>query len=761
MAIYRGDMDMDDLNDMLMGEMTDDTLIGGMGNDELDGMGGDDRLIGGPGADVLIGGTNGMLGDTADYIRSDGGVYVDIGSIFNIDDDDKPPIHSGHAEGDTITEVENIFGSKFGDILRGNHQANRLFGYRGDDILAGREGNDYLRGESGADAVMGDAGSDMLFGDMGNDKVSGGSGHDMLWGGKGDDVLRGGTGSDVLEGGAGADLLDGGGYMVDDDGDPTETRLDEGNSADTAAYTLSDMPVTINMSYVGNPDPTKVEAAGGHAEGDTFMSIENVTGSMHDDMLAGDSGVNSIKGGMGDDTIKGTGSADPDAEDMGDRLSGGEGMDTLYGGAGNDTLDGGMGDDALKGDDGSDTLRGGPGADKLFGGRFDPETMMAGDDDVKTATVTFNENGRITAATGDTADYSMSEEGVMVSLTPDDHDDDRNTPDNIMGKGGDAEGDELQGIENLTGSDHKDMLGGDSGDNYLKGGAGNDWDEEAIRGREGGLFGEGGDDTIAGGSGNDWLNGGGDDDYLLGDSGHDMLLGGPGGGYTAAVAQVVDGDGNVTTPASPEMFAETLKGGSGNDTLKGGLSDADTPAPEVELLDGGTGNDTADYSDHGATNAVTITLDDDGNFNDDPDATGFDAALDRLISIENLTGGAGNDALTGNKFANILAGGAGEDTLMGGGGSDTFVFARETGAPATGTEDGIGDFSKADGDMIDLSAFGLSNAQLGTILSAATTGSPDANLVVYTLDLTPYGGRDIEVTMKERFAELDADDFMI
>ncbi len=540
---------------------------------------------------------------------------------------------------------------------------------------------------------------------------------------------------------------------------PAWDRFD--NLTNFPGYTLSDMPVTINMSYVGNPDPTKVEAAGGHAEGDTFMSIENVTGSMHDDMLAGDSGVNSIKGGMGDDTIKGTGSADPDAEDMGDRLSGGEGMDTLYGGAGNDTLDGGMGDDALKGDDDSDTLRGGPGADKLFGGRFDPETMMAGDDNVMTATVTFNENYRIVAVTGDTADYSMSEEGVMVSLTPDDHDDDRNTPDNIMGKGGDAEGDELEGIENLTGSDHKDMLGGDSGNNYINGGAGNDWDEEAIRGREGGLFGGGGDDTIAGGSGNDWLNGEGGNDYLMGNSGHDMLLGGPGGGYTAAVAQVTDADGNVTTPASPEKFDEVLMGGSGNDTLKGGLSDAATPAPEVELLDGGTGNDTADYSDHAAANAVTITLDDDGNFNDAPTAAGFNAALDRLISIENLTGGAGDDALTGNKFANVLAGGDGQDTLEGMGGSDTFVFARETGAPATGTEDSIADFSKASGDMIDLTAFGLSNTQLGTILRTASPTDTDANLVVYTLDLTPYGGRDIQVTMGERFAELDADDFII
>ena len=427
MAIYRGDM-MDDLNDMLMGGMDDDTLIGGMGNDELDGMGGDDRLIGGPGADVLIGGTNGMIGDTADYIRSNSGVYVDIGSIFNIDDDDKPPIHSGHAEGDTITEVENIFGSKFGDILRGNHQANRLFGYRGDDILSGREGNDYLRGESGADAVMGDAGSDMLFGDLGNDKVSGGSGHDMVWGGKGDDVLQGGTGNDVLEGGSGEDLIDGGGYKMMD-GEPTEERL-ENDGSDTAAYTRSDMPVTINLMYA-DPDP-RPEAMGGHAEGDIFMSIENVTGSMHDDMLAGDNGKNTIKGGMGNDSIKGTGDTVESraAMDMADKLYGEEGMDTLYGGAGDDSLDGGMGNDALKGEDGSDKLTGGPGADKLFGGRFDPDTMMAGDDDQMTGSMMADGT-----MIGDAAAYEKSPEGVMVSLIAKDHDDNRNTPDTVCGRG--------------------------------------------------------------------------------------------------------------------------------------------------------------------------------------------------------------------------------------------------------------------------------------------------------------------------------------
>jgi len=42
--------------------------------------------------------------------------------------------------------------------------------------------------------------------------------------------------------------------------------------------------------------------------------------------------------------------------------------------------------------------------------------------------------------------------------------------------------------------------------------------------------------------------------------------------------------------------------------------------------------------------------------------------------IENLIGGAGNDALTGHNANNILTGGPGNDTLTGGAGNDTYVF---------------------------------------------------------------------------------------
>ena len=50
---------------------------------------------------------------------------------------------------------------------------------------------------------------------------------------------------------------------------------------------------------------------GGHAAGDTFSNIENLTGSSHNDTLNGDDGDNILAGGAG-----------------ADRLDGGDGTDT-------------------------------------------------------------------------------------------------------------------------------------------------------------------------------------------------------------------------------------------------------------------------------------------------------------------------------------------------------------------------------------------------------------------------------------------------
>lgn len=90
------------------------------------------------------------------------------------------------------TQIENLLGSSFDDILTGNAAAN---------IIQGGKGNDTLDGKSGADN---------LFGGTGNDVLMGGEGNDILTGGLGKDTLTGGTGTDrfVFDSTLGGDNVD-------------------------------------------------------------------------------------------------------------------------------------------------------------------------------------------------------------------------------------------------------------------------------------------------------------------------------------------------------------------------------------------------------------------------------------------------------------------------------------------------------------------------------------------------------------------------
>lgn len=136
------------------------------------------------------------------------------------------------------------------------------------------------------------------------------------------------------------------------------------------------------------------------------------------------------------------------------------------------------------------------------------------------------------------------------------------------------------------------------------------------------LTGTPGNDTLTGTQWSDWIGGVEGDDRLLGLEGND-----------------------------------TLVGGDGDDLLVGGVGD--------DRLDGGAGVDTADYAD--ATATVVVDL-----------STGLASGQhgnDTLLSIENVTGGAGNDVITGDQADNILRGGAGADSLTGGAGSDTASYA--------------------------------------------------------------------------------------
>jgi Ca2+-binding RTX toxin-like protein len=162
--------------------------------------------------------------------------------------------------------------------------------------------------------------------------------------------------------------------------------------------------------------------------------------------------------------------------------TGTSGNDTLKGGGGDDLISGMAGNDKLYGGDGSDFLEGGAGADMLNGG-----------------------------SGIDVASYLNSSSGVAVSLL------------SGTGSAGDAEGDQLVGIEGVYGSRYDDKLWGDDNGNALWGDGGND----TLKGYGGNdsLFGHGDDDTLFGMDGNDVLRGGEGDDTINGGMGQDGLFG--------------------------------------------------------------------------------------------------------------------------------------------------------------------------------------------------------------------------------------------
>ena len=699
-------------DDMLTGMDGDDVLSGWGGDDDIQGGAGNDRLIGGPGADMLNGGPGSM--DIASYTGSPGGVRVDLATSFTDTTDERPAVRGGHAEGDSLTSIEVIWGSAFGDIFFGNHSPNHLFGNAGDDIIHGRGGNDLLRGGPDNDLLGGEGtddeeGDDTLYGDGGGDQLKGGTGDDTLFGGMGNDELMGGSGSDVLEGGPGADMLNG------------------GNGIDTAAYKMSPEAVTVDLRHPMPTDPKVMAPMGGDAEGDTLEGIENLRGSMYGDMLTGldpqtaedgtvlYNGANKLFGNMGDDMLKGMGGDDT--------LQGGKGDDTLYGGEGDDKLMGEMGDDALKGEDGDDTLIGGPGADKLFGHKFDAETMKPDDEG---------------DSMDDTADYSMSDAGVTIDLSkvtramP--------TP---TGEGGHAEGDEFFDIEHLKGSMHDDMLGGNDEMNTL--------------------YGMGGDDMLSGGANKDKLMGDAGDDTLEGGMGIDELKGGAGDDvfvYKGATIDDIVPDAATDDTDTPDAD-ESLHRAIDLDTLDGG--EFDTSNDGDLLVDGGAGMDTIDVSaatHNSATSGVNVDLNtrvvtkrptDDTDTTDVNEANvgKMDVAVytsiekviggdghDRLTGYESssttLVGGAGNDIMTGGDRADMIEGGSGHDSMVGGEGDDTIVggAGNDTLNGGLGTDryvytggrDTITMFEislRGDSEKIDITSQGLTEADVEQILATA------------------------------------------
>uniref|UniRef100_UPI0008083AD4 type I secretion C-terminal target domain-containing protein n=1 Tax=Aeromonas hydrophila TaxID=644 RepID=UPI0008083AD4 len=194
--------------------------------------------------------------------------------------------------------------------------------------------------------------------------------------------------------------------------------------------------------------------------------------------------------------------------------------------------------------------------------------------------------------------------------------------------------------------------------------------------------------------GSDRIDGGAGDDILFGDAIH--FAGINGEGY-AAIKQYVAGKlsaGSVTDAqvhdyitdhasefdqSSNNDKADVLIGGDGNDILFGqGGDDFLFGGAGNDILFGGAGNDTL-YGESGNDTLYG------GSGND------------------TLYGGSGDDTLSGGLGNDILVGGLGNDILKGDGGADTFTWLQGDTAAGSVAKDYVVDFSKAEGDKLDLS----------------------------------------------------------
>src|SRR5262245_35372817 len=216
-------------------EATDDTdqIFGYGGDDWIYADDGDDVLTGGYGADILLGG-DGV--DTANYDDSDVGVIVNL-AITPYGDGRGS---GGTAEGDFLSEIENLNGSPYDDTFFGSGGSNTLAGHGGNDLLVGSGGADILDGAAGSDGVAyygstqgvfvslythnasyGDADGDQL---IGIENLIGSYHDDDLWGDDGANRLTGLSGNDSLKGFGGNDILSGG------DGNDSLYGMDRGDT---------------------------------------------------------------------------------------------------------------------------------------------------------------------------------------------------------------------------------------------------------------------------------------------------------------------------------------------------------------------------------------------------------------------------------------------------------------------------------------------------------------------------------------------------
>ncbi len=702
-------------NNMLTGNTEINTLSGGDGNDTLNGGGGVDILVGGLNNDLYIVDTS---NETITEDANEGTDKVESSATFSLAN---------------IINVENLTLTGGAAInATGNAGNNTLTGNIATNILSGGGGNDILVGGLGDDIYIVDTTTDIIteLAIQGTDTVqsavtfslanltnvenltltgttaisgTGNAGNNLLIGNTAINTLNGGGGNDTLNGGGGVDILVGGLkndlYIVDTITETITEAANEGTDTVESAVTFS----LANLINVENLTLTGITAI-------------SATGNVGNNLLIGNTGINTLTGGSGNDTLNGAGGLDIlvgglnndvyIVDTITDIIIEGtnEGIDTVEssvnfslanfitvnnvenltltgttaisgnGNAGDNLLTGNTAANTLTGDGGNDTLNGGGGKDSLVGGLNNDVYIVDTTTDIITEGV--NEGT-------DTVESSVTFSLVTV-----------NNIENLT----------LAGSSqiNATGDVRNNLLIGNTANNTLNGGGGND--------------------TLVGGLGNDI--------YIV-DTTINTITEGANEGMDTVESSVsfslttlvnvenltltgvaaIRGDGDAgNNLLTGNIASNTLTAGNGNDTLNGGGGN--------DTLIGGVGNDI--YIVDTTTDTITEVT----NPDIDTVQSSVTFSLATVNNVENLTltggsqinatGNAGNNLLTGNTAANILTGGGGIDILAGGNGNDIYIVNTNTDTIAEATNQGT--------DLVE-SSIAFSLAAFTNVENLTLTGS--------------------------------------
>ncbi len=506
--------------------VTENDVFGYSGNDLIYGGAGDDTFKYTEGYSTFHGG-DGV--DTVDFSEFGSAMWVDLDFVtYEMQTRDSVNLTSGswRSIGD-LTGVENIIGTGLGDKIWGDSNDNIISGGGGNDLLYGEGGNDtasyvgdyanYTVVANGSDFTVTDnvgiEGTDTL---TGFEKLVFADGAyengvflpyspapvamDDSFSGTEDQIISGNL---LVDNGNGLDFdpdddalnvtaqtimsLLGGTVVIAANGDFTYTPAADVNGTDSFDYTLLDEffvsdvgTVTITLSAVNdNPlasDDSVIAVEGTdlvidvlandvEPEGDS-LTVSTVSTPGHGALiLNGDNTFTytSTAGYLGldnftyqiSDGLGGTSEATVTISVNSPVILGTVGNDTLNGTSGNDVIDPLSGNDTLYGLDGNDHFIYRSGSDTYHGGN--------GVD-----TVDFSEFGSAMWVDLDFVTYEMQTRD-SVNLT----------------SGSWRSIGDLTGVENIIGTELGDKIWGDSNDNIISGGGGNDL-----------LYGEGGADTF-------------------------------------------------------------------------------------------------------------------------------------------------------------------------------------------------------------------------------------------------------------------------